>query len=434
MPDLFPAVLITGLIVLNGLFVAAEFAIVGVPRTAIERLGARGNRAAQLVHSILRDPRRQDRFIATAQLGITLSSLGLGMYGEHVLATALATWFDAWGVGKWIAAHTLAAILSITILTYFHIVIGEMVPKSLALQKAERTALWVAPMMRAIQLAMYPLVVALNGIGNGLLRLVGVNRQAGTEQLRTPEELAYIVRESKAGGLLRTAAADVVQELLEFRDRRAHEVMVPRVRVIGLPLGARAEEVGSVLRRSPHTRYPVYDGSIDRIVGAMHVKDLLRASGEASPVSQERARTIPFVPEGADVDRVFARLRDTRSQMAVVMDEHGGTAGIITLADLYAEVVGEFGEDANAALPISRDDAGRLRVSGGVRLDELSKAVGKVIEHPDVDTVGGLVLALLGRPATVGESVTFAGLRIDVLRVEGHAIAECAVEVRKLAD
>jgi CBS domain containing-hemolysin-like protein len=433
--SLVPALVITALIFLNGLFVAAEFAIVGVPRSTIDRLAERGNRAARAVQAILRNPRRQDRFIATAQLGITLASLGLGMYGEHVLAGAIAARLEGWGVGRWIAAHTVAAALSITILTYFHIVVGEMVPKSLALQHAKRTALWITPPMLAIQGAVFPLVVALNGIGNGLLRLVGIRRETGgTEQVRTPEELAYIVRESQAGGLLRSDAARVVQELLDFGDLTAGEVMVPRVRVVGIPLGGGVDEVRRVLRTTPHTRYPVYEGTLDHIVGTLHVKDFMRDLPGGPPLTRQRLRAVPFVPEAAGMDQVLAALREARSQIAVVLDEFGGTAGIITIEDLFEEVVGELDEDPDAPAAIRAEGEGCLRVRGAVRLDELAAALERVFEHEDVDTVGGLALTLLGRPPRVGDVVTFQGARFEVTRVEGNGVAECLVTDERSED
>ena len=429
MDSLIPAGIITVLILLNGLFVAAEFAIVGVPRSTIDALAHRGNRMAKTVQLILRDPRRQDRFIATAQLGITLASLGLGMYGEHVLALAIAGVLEGWGAGRWIAAHTVATVLSVTILTYFHIVIGEMIPKSLALQKAERTVLWITPVMRAVQAAMFPLVVLLNGMGNGLLRLVGIRRQAGgTEQLRTPEDLAYIVRESQAGGMLRSNAAQVVQELLDFGNLTAGEVMVPRVRIIGIALGTSLEEVRRIIRMTPHTRYPVYEGTLDRIVGAVHVKDLMRELPSRGSVGRELLRPVPFVPEAVGMDQVLDSLRSERSQLAVVMDEYGGTAGIVTLEDLFEEVVGDLAEDRDAPSAIFRDPDGALHAAGTVRLDELSSAMGSVIEHENVDSVGGLVVTLLGRPPVVGDVVRYADVEIAVTRVEGRAVTECVVK------
>lgn len=426
---LIPVAIITTLILLNGLFVAAEFAIVGAPRATIERLALSGNRSARVVRTILDDPREQDRFIATAQLGITLASLGLGMYGEHLLAVWLATVFENLGWARWIAAHTLGSIAAITILTYFHIVVGEMVPKSLALTYAQRTVLWITPPMRAIQFALYPLVIGLNAMGNGVLRLGGIVRTTGgTEHFRTPEELAYIVRESQAGGMLRSEAAQVVQELLEFGELTAGEVMVPRVRVTGIPLGAMPDTLRSSLQRHPHTRYPVYDGSLDRVVGMLHVKDILRMP-PATALTIAQVRPVPFVPESATLEQVLAAMRQTRAQLVVVMDEHGGTAGILTIEDLFEEVVGEIGEGAANVAEVRRDDTGKLLLAGTVRVEEAGEALGVVLETEDVDTVSGLVLARLGRPPRLGDVVVHEEARFTVTAVEGHGVREVLAEV-----
>jgi CBS domain containing-hemolysin-like protein len=421
-------VIIMVLILLNGLFVAAEFAIVGVPRASIEGLARQGNKAAMAVRRILHDARQQDRFIATAQLGITLSSLGLGMYGEHELAEWLAGHLEALGTGRWIAAHTLASILAITVLTYFHIVVGEMVPKSLALQRAETTVMRIAPVMLVVQLALYPLVITLNGIGNGILRLIGIRRDAGgTEHFRRPEELAYLIRETAEGGMLRRVPARVVQELFEFGELTAGEVMVPRVRVVGIPLGATPDQLRAVLAKSSHTRFPVYTGSIDRIIGAAHVKDILRTLLADAPLTRAAVRTTPFVPEAASVEQVLASMTEARSQIAVVLDEHGGTAGILTVEDLFEEVVGEFGEDPTAPPQIRRTADGDVRVRGDVRLEDVGAALDVALEREDIDTVGGLVLTLLGRPPRSGDVVEFRRVRFEVSAVEGRAVREAIV-------
>lgn len=422
-----PTIIIAVLILLNGLFVAAEFAIVGAPRPAIERRALLGDRRARLVSRILGDTREQDRFIATAQLGITLASLGLGMYGEHLLATWLAEFFEGLGAGRWIAAHTLGSIVAISVLTYFHIVVGEMVPKSLALQRAEHTVLWIAPVMRVVQVMAYPLVVLLNGIGNGVLRVLGIRRDPhGADQYRTPEELAYVVHESQEGGLLRGEAARVVAELLDFGDLTAGEIMVPRVRAVAIPRGASHDELRALLRERPFTRYPVYEETIDSIVGMLHVKDILRLLAAGDSSQPMPLRTLPFVPSTASMDGVMAAMRQANAQMVVVLDEHGGTAGIITSEDLFEEVVGDVGDDGNKPREIRRDaeGGGGVVADGVVRLETLGDELGVPLEHPEVDTAGGLVLSLLGRAPRVGDVVNFAGVRIEVVAVAGHGVSE----------
>jgi len=429
MDKLLPVGIIIALVLLNGLFVAAEFAIVGVPRVSMERQAATGDRMARRVLEILRDRKRRDRYIATAQLGITMASLGLGMYGEHVLAEWIGGGLEghvpAW---RWLSAHAIASVLAVATLTYFHIVLGEMVPKSVALQKPERTVTWVTHPVLWLQAVAFFLIVALNALGNGVLRLFGINRQTGgAEQYRTPEELRYIVRESQAGGMLRREQAEVVQELLDFGDLTAGEVMVPRVRVVGIPVGATFAQASAIIRSSPHTRYPIYRGSLDEIVGMVHIKDLFRRLRNQRSVHAHDARPVPYVPETATIDQLLMAMREARTQMAVVMDEHGGTAGIVTVEDLFEEVVGEIEESPVHHPDISRDDDGLLVVEGTVRIGEVGEKLGVTLEHDEVDTVSGLVLMLLGRPPELGDAVEYDGVRFEVTRVEGHGVGECRV-------
>jgi CBS domain containing-hemolysin-like protein len=420
--------IITVLILLNGLFVAAEFAIVGAPRAAIDRRAAVGHRLARIVHAVLRDPRQQDRYIATAQLGITAASLGLGMYGEHVLADGIFHLLGGAGVPVWLASHALASVIAVAILTYFHIVVGEMVPKSLALQYAETMVLWITPPMLWTKNVLFPFVYALNGLGNLLLRAIGVNRQAGhTEQYYTPEELQLIVQESEQLGALRAESSHMLQELFEFGDLTAGQVMVPRVRVVGIQLGAGADEIRELLPASPHTRYPVYEDDLDHIAGMIHIKDLMRLVVRGEPVSTAQVRPVPIVPETAALDTVLTTMRRERTQMALVIDEHGGTSGVLTLDDLFGEVVGEIDEGHEVAPQVYRDADGRLRVPGTMRVDELGERFHLDLEHQDVDSVSGLILTLLGRPPQLGDSVRYGRLQFDVTAVKGLGVDECAV-------
>ena len=421
-----PILIITLLIALNGLFVAAEFAIVGVSRAELANTRRERRSSVRLARWILGDPRRQDRFIATAQLGITAASLGLGMYGEHVVAGWILNALEQRGWFSLAAAHTVASILSITVLTYFHIVLGEMVPKSLALSHARRTVVWIAPIVRAVQLVFYPLVAALNGLGNGLLALFGVQRTRGMEHYRTPEDIAYIVRESEAGGLLRKESAQVVNELLDFGDLTAGEVMVPRVHVVGIPLGATTETLRAVLRSAPHTRYPVFEGTLDNIAGSIHVREFLRTMrGREDAISRETVRPVPFVPETARMDKVLGAMRELRSQLAIVMDEHGGTSGIITMEDLFEEVVGDITEKPGEVPHIIHNADGSVRADGAARLEDVGAELGVVLEHEEVATVSGLVLAMLSRPPHVGDVVVYDHVRFEVLAVRGHGVGSC---------
>jgi CBS domain containing-hemolysin-like protein len=415
------------LVLANGLFVAAEFAIVGAPRASIEYQAAQGSRLARRVLHILDDPKRQDRYIATTQVGISVASLGLGMYGEHVLADWIAMRLEALEQTRWIAAHALASVLAIGFLTYLHIVLGEMVPKALALQRAARTVLYVTPLIVAIETALLPVIVALNAIGNALLRLVGVRREAvGAERYHTTEELQYIIEESQEGGLLRGESGEILRDLFQFGDLTAGEVMVPRVMLTGIAVGTSRDELQNIVQANVHTRYPVYSGSLDNIIGSLHIKQILRHLVADGPVTARHARPLPYVPGPMPLDEVLAAMRRYRAQMAVVMDQHGGTAGLVTMEDLFEEVVGDI-EEAHGPMSIVQLASGRIRARGTVRLQEAGEALGCNLEHAKVTTISGLVLTLLGRPTTVGDTVTWQNARIEVTAVAGRGVAEAVL-------
>lgn len=402
MDSLVPLVVIAVLIVMNGVFVAAEFAIIGTSRVSMERRAAQGNRAARLVAAILRDPRRQDQYVATAQLGITFASLGLGMYGEHVLAQWFSPLFSKFDQWLPFPEHAAATVTSVALLTYLHIVLGEMVPKTLALQQAEKTSLWITRPMLWMKAALYPLVIGLNGLANGLLRLFGVHRRSAShESSHTAEELQYLIAESQQGGALRAEAGKLLQDLLDFTERTAAEIMVPRVRIVGIPLGATSGELAALLRAAPYTRFPVYRNNLDQIAGVVHVKDLLPKLLNGTRVEESDLRPAPFVPHTAEMDTVLAAMRRDQVQVAVVMDEYGGTAGIITEKDLLDEVIGEVHEDRSTQ-DTETDSDGRLRVAGEVRLVEVGERLGMDLEHEEVESVGGLVLSILEAPTAAG--------------------------------
>lgn len=419
-------VLITGLLLLaNALFVAAEFAVIGAPKTVLEQRAKSGDRLSVRLLALLTSPIKQDRYIATAQVGITLASLGLGMYGEHTLAQWLEPKLHGIGISGVVPVHGAASILAIGVLTYLHIFVGEMVPKAIALARAERTARVVYAPMQIVFYALYPFVIALNAIGNACLRLLGVRRQEPSpDQFYTPDELRIIVEESQEGGALRAESGWLLRELFEFGDRTAGQAMVPRVRVSGIPVGAPAEEVRRIVAARRHTRYPIYDGDLDHIVGMLHVKDLLRRLIADEAIAPGDVRPMPVVPITSALDDVLATMQKTHAHMAIVIDEHGGTAGIVTLEDLFEEVVGEIDEGLPAAPLLVPAPDGSVRVEGTVRLDELGQHFGLDLEHEEVESVSGLVLERLGRPPDVGDVVEYDRLRLEVLATSGRGVKE----------
>ena len=419
------ALIVLVLLMLNALFVAAEFAIIAAPRASMEHRVAHGSRLARIVLDVQRDPKRRDRYIATAQLGVTFASLGLGMYGEARLAEALGAVLDRFELHSLITAHAVASVMAMVVLTYVHLVIGEIVPKILALQYADVTALWVSTPMRWIELMLWPLVFGVNLVGNGVLRLIGVRRDA-VVPVPTPDTLRFMVEESVKQGVLEADAGRVLNELFLFGDRTASEVMTPRVRIIGLREGASADEVRAAVRSARHSRYLVHEGTLDRIVGMALIRDLFELVVSGEPLCRRVVRDVPFVPATAKLDVVLARMRGERTQLVVAMDEHGGTAGLVTVEDMFEAVIGDTSDGNMPALPVFEQD-GELRVLGIARLVQVGEQLGIELTHPDVETVSGLILTLLERPAEVGARVRFGGLDFHVRDVQGRGVRECSL-------
>jgi len=415
------------LILANALFVAAEFALIASPKPSLEQRAARGDRFAKRILRTVTSPVHQDRYIAASQLGITLASLGLGMYGEHTLAHLIEPWF---GAVPFLGEAALATAFALAFLTVGHIVIGEMVPKGLALQHPIAVGRFTDWPMRITTVVLYPFVWLSNRVALLVLRAIGITRQKNVhEQLYTPEELQLIVEESERGGALRTESSRILRELFEFGDLTAAQVMVPRVRVVGIPIGATASDLRQVILTHRRTRYPVFDGDLDHVVGMLHVKDLLRRVMGDERVSASDVRRIPVVPETAAVDDVLTTMQRAQAHLAVVIDEHGGTAGIVGLEDLFEEVVGEIDEGVPVAPAIVPLEGGAVRAAGTVRLDELGQHFNIDLEHEDVESVSGLVLARLGRPPNVGDVVDYDRIRLEVTATSGRGVKEVRASV-----
>jgi len=423
-------VVVLVLVALNGLFVAAEFAIIGASRAAMTARAEAGDVVARRIVYILDDPARLDRYVATAQLGITFASLGLGMYGEHTLAVMFSEWLllaGFAGLGALVTAHGLASVLAILAITYLHIVLGEMIPKSLALTRSIKVAIWVTPPMLLIGMILYPLVRVLNLTGNLLLGLVGFKRGRSAGHYLAQDELESLARESQESGLLSEESGRIFLELADFNEIAAVEAMVPRVRTSGIPVGATDAMLRDILQRHRHTRYPVYEGSLDQIIGTIHVKDLMRLIRAGARLDPAAVRETAYLPETATLDDVLIAMNRVHNQMVVVMDEHGGTAGVLTIEDICAEAVGDIEEGVDDVPDILAVGSASYQVQGTVRLDTLGDLIGRELEHPEIDTVSGLILSELGRPAVFGDAVEWNGVRFEVSGVYGRGVRQATL-------
>lgn len=424
---MIPLLLILLLIIINGLFVAAEFAIAAAPRARVAQMAENGSPAAQRILAILRQPELLNRYISTAQVGITIASLGLGMYGEHVLAEWLLAPLEAWGIGA-AGAHTVASILAVALLTYFHVVLGEMIPKSLALQAADKAAIRLADVMAVADRLFRPFTVILNRIGNGLLRLLGFADAANTRVVSLAE-LEYIVEESTEGGLLDPTEQIYLENVLDFSERTIGQVMTPRPRMAALPVNATLAMVMAMLREQQHSRYPIYEDDRDHIIGILHVKDLARhlqrqrAAAEPSFILRSLIRPVIFVPETLSLEQMLDRFRHEHVQVAIAVDEFGGTAGLVTLEDLIEQIIGEIQDEFDVEIPpFSEIAAQTLRVRGDLLLDELNQHYELKLNSAEVNTVGGLIMTELGHLAQPGDSVMVSGVQFTVESMAGLAV------------
>lgn len=435
-PQLLLALLVVaGLLALNGVLVVAEFAIIGVRPTQIEELAGQGNPVARTVLFVLEHPRAQDEYIAAAQLGITATSLGLGVYSEPQLANFATAYLQLMPGLPVAAAQTAGHVLSLGLLTYLHIVLGEMVPKALALENPRAMALNVARPMQALRILLLWPTRILNAIGARLLRTFGVPPASGHASLHSTEELEQIVAESKQGGLLRDSEEEILLNIFNFSERQVDQVMTPRIKIQGVPSTMPLPEILNLVTTSRFSRFPVYEADIDSVIGVLHVRDLahhrLRARGDAFDI-RLLMRAVPIVPESYSVGELMAAFKRQRLHMALVVDEFGGTAGLVTLEDLVEQVVGEVRDEFDQEHePLTELAPGVLELNGNCLVQELQDYadLGEAETLPEVETVGGLMITWLGRPAQVGDRYTHKDtVHFSVLAVDGLAVARVRVE------
>jgi CBS domain containing-hemolysin-like protein len=431
MEILVPVLVSSALIAINALFVSAEFALIGVRKTRMSQLASEGNRIAAGVLRILESPVRQDRYISTAQLGITAASLGLGMYAEEAFAELLLGPLGLIGLGE-VAAHAVAGVLAIALLTYLHVVVGEMVPKSLALQHPESTALGILRPMSITQRALGPVVWVLNKIGAGVLHLLRIPLVGGHERVLSPEELQMVIDDSFRGGQLDAAEKAMLSAVFMFGEHKAHQVMTHRTRVEAYPVDIAEDELLTRLSQSSFSRFPIYEGTLDNVVGILHLKDVVRQQIHQTGQFNLRAlmRRAPVVPEYANVESVLASLKRLHLHMAIVIDEYGGMAGVVTLEDLVEEVVGEVQDEFDREIPLIRQVGPReYLVRGDFPLEDLEELSALGEDLPEVNSVGGLIVVLLDRMPRSGDCVTYAGIEFTAEAVVNRAVQTARVRL-----
>jgi CBS domain containing-hemolysin-like protein len=414
------------LVLANAFFVAAEFALVGVRRSRIDAMAARGDRSAKVVQQTLH---HLDRYISGTQLGITLASLGLGWIGEATVASLIDRLLEQFGyTPSPVLAHSAAAVtMAFIIITFLHIVLGELAPKSVSLLNPEGVSRWVVRPLRWFSSLMRPFIAILNGAANGLLKLLGLHTVQETARVHSPEELRLLVMQTRAHGLLDETDTQMLAGVFDFHNKRARDVMRPRTEIVALQADASEEEVWEVVRRERYSRYPVYRESLDDVVGVFLAKDLWLYDG-AGPFSlQQFVREALYVPDTRAAERVLDDLRRTRAHMAIVLDEYGGTAGIVTLEDLVEEVIGDIADEYDVATREALEMNGVLELAGSLSLIDVRSDHNLPIPDGSWSTLGGYVFSRLGRLPKVGDRVTFPGGELEVVAMEGRRVAAVRV-------
>jgi CBS domain containing-hemolysin-like protein len=427
------------LVLLNAFFVGAEFALVRSRRTRLEAMTRSGDRLARFA---VRASSNISRILSASQLGVTLASLGLGWVAESTVGDVFASMFENLPFAMEMSVRlTLGATLAIIVVTYLHVVFGELTPKAAALNHPEALAKWLAPPLLFFAWITTPFTYFLNKSSQVILRALGQEKAGSEEAVHSPEEIRLLVEQSQEGGQMQAHDADLIDAVFEFSEKNAREVMTPRTELVALPVEATLSEVLDVVQESGLSRYPVYDESIDNIIGVVLAKDLLkllapRANTDAFDLPSIM-RPVHVIPGSREVEEVLADFKRLKEHMAVVLDEYGGTAGVVTMEDLLEEIVGEIldeydtPEDAEAPL---HTRAGETLVPGSTHIGELNEHFSLTVPDEDYTTIGGYVFGVLGRLPVIGDRVIAGGAIFTVREMDGRRIESLSVDLHSLGD
>ncbi len=447
MNDFLGLLVAFGLVLLNAFFVMAEFSLVSVRRSRIEALIEAGNATAGVVRSAIND---LDRYIAATQLGITVASLGLGWVGEPALGHLVEPLVEGLlepvahllpaGAIQATSAAAIGGVIAFLIITFMHVVIGELMPKSIALQNPEAASLWVArPIVTIAHLFHLP-IRALNGTGNLLLRLIGVQPASGHELVHSVDELRILIRSSAEGGVFAGGEDNIMEAVFEMGETRARQLMVPRTEVVAFQADTPLDAVIDQVAETNLTKFPVYEDDLDQVIGILHTKDLLRELRRPNGAGlrdadlrdadlRDLVRPALFVSEGITINDLLARFRLSKQHLALLLDEYGGTAGLITLEDLLEELVGDV-QDAfeDQADEFDPQADGTLLLNGLTPIDEVNEQLGLALRDENYETIAGYILGRLDRVAQTGDRVETERISLTVEQMDGLRIDRVRLE------
>ena len=423
---------VLALVLLNGFFVAAEFALVGARRSKLQEMTDAGDRLSKLALKALD---HLDRYISATQLGITMASLALGWVGEPVVAAMIDLLLGQFGIAPGPGAtHTAAGIaVGFAVITFLHVVYGELAPKTVALLMPERLSGWVALPLMLFAKIMTPFIMVLNGTANASLRLFGVKPMSEARHVHSPEELRMLVMLARAHGTLDESDSAMLAGVFDFHEKKVQDVMRPRTEMVALSIDANEAEVRATLERERYSRYPVYQESLDDVVGVFLAKDYWLHNRKSPFSVRELVRDPLYVPATRPAVRVLDDLRKTRAHMAVVLDEYGGTAGIVTMEDLIEEVIGDIADEYDMVARESVEVNGVLELAGNLSLIDVRSDHRVNIPEGDWTTLGGYVFARLGRIPRVGDRAVFPGGELEVIAMDGRRVAGVRVSRGKIS-
>jgi CBS domain containing-hemolysin-like protein len=412
------------LVAANGFFVAAEFALVSVDETRLAGLLEQGDRRARTVKRVRED---LNLYLSSCQVGITLASLGLGWIGEPAIAQTLVSLFSGLPAPlDVIASHAVAVVIAFTLITYLHVVLGEQAPKALAIFHPEQVSRWtVGPLVLFTRVGR-PLIWSLNESANLLLRIVRVRLPAEAERVHGPDEIMLLVKRGMEVGTVEQDEEAMIHGVFGLTRTVAREVMTPRLDIVAVPVDVKFDTLVATVSRSGHSRLPVYQDNLDNVVGIVLAKDLLllAASGEPAEFDVAEIMREPyFVPDTKSVDDLLAEFRRMKIHLAIVVDEFGGTDGLVSLEDLIEEIVGEIYDEYDVARPLyTTAMGGQPLIDGGAPIDEVNEKFGLSLPEEDYDTLGGFILGEVGHVPEVGDTVSLDDARLVVERVDDRRV------------
>ncbi|MBO2532302.1 MAG: hypothetical protein CW342_05335 [Thermoactinomycetaceae bacterium] len=412
------------LVLLNGFFVAAEFAIVKVRSTRIAQLKNRRGKIAQKVLANL------DAYLSATQLGITLASLGLGWIGEPAIARMLEPLLSYFGLPDWLI-HTVAFAIAFSIITFLHIVLGEMAPKSLAIRKAEAVTLWTSAPLDWFYRLFKPFIFILNGAANLILKLLGIE-MSETQQAHTEEEIRMLIAQSHKSGMIDQTELALFDNIFDFTERVAREVMVPRVNMKCVYRDKPFEENLKVMKETHHTRFPLCGIDKDDILGIVHIRDVYEQLSEGkTPSLTDLARPAVLVPETMELKDILRNLQRNRVGMAIVVDEFGGTSGLVTTEDIIEEIVGEIQDEFDNEKPFFLQKGRETSIDPHLLIEEVNEYFQIDIDDPDNDTIGGWLFSRLEKVPEVGDEVAYGDLIFRVQEMDNRRITRILVKPRE---